>query len=260
MGKLEGKVALITGAASGFGRATSLLFSKEGASIVAFDIIAEGGEETVSMIKAAGGKATFVKGDVSVTEDIKRAVKTTVDTYCKLDIIFNNAGVAGDYVPITELTEEQWDRGLNVNTRGAWLGMKYAIPEMLKQGGGAVINTASISGFAVVPGVPPEYNVSKAATIMLTKTAATQFADKNIRINCVCPGHCYTPIVVKWLHGDEEAKKEVDTRQLIGRMGTAEEIAQAVLFLASDECSSFVTGSALVADGGHTSLARGTVL
>ena len=222
--------------------------------------MAEGGEETVRKIESAGGKATFVKADVSVTEDIKRAVKTALDTYGKLDILFNNAGVAGDYVPITEMTEEQWDRGLNVNTRGVWLGMKYAIPEMLKQGGGVIISTASISGFTVVPGVPPEYNVSKAATIMLTKTAAAQFADKNIRINCICPGHCLTPMVVNWLHGDQEAKKEVDGRQLIGRMGTVDEIAQAALFLASDECSSFITGEALVADGGHTVLARGTIV
>jgi NAD(P)-dependent dehydrogenase (short-subunit alcohol dehydrogenase family) len=260
MDRLEGKVALITGAASGFGRAASLLFSKEGASIVVVDIVARGGEETVKKIESDGGKATYFKADVSVTEDVKGMIKAAVNTYGKLDILFNNAGVAGDYVPITEMTEGQWDRGLNVNTRGVWLGMKYAIPEMLKRGGGVIINTASISGFAVVPGTPPEYNVSKAATIMLTKTAAAQFADKNIRVNCICPGHCLTPIVINWLHGSEEARKEVNGRQLIRRMGTAEEIAQVALFLASDECSSFITGEALVADGGHTILARGTIV
>ncbi len=257
MGKLDNKVALITGAGSGFGRATSTLFSKEGAKVVVVDWVAEGGEETVRMIKGAGGEAIFVNADISKTEDVKNMIKTAVDTYGKLDILYNNAGVAGQAVPVTEMTEEQWNKGININLKGAWLGMKYAIPEMLKQGGGVIISTASIAGIVMVPDTPPEYNVSKAGLIMLTKTAAINFADKNIRVNCICPGHCLTPMVVKWLKGNKEAINEVNQRQPIGRMGKIEEIAQAALFLASDESSSFMTGAALVVDGGHSIAARG---
>lgn len=260
MGRLDGKVAIVTGAASGFGRATAILFGTEGAKVVVCDYVAEGGEKTAKMIKGAGGEAIFVHADVSKTEDVKKMVKTAVDNYGRLDILFNNAGVGGQAVPLTEVTEEQWDRGININLKGVWLGMKYAIPEMLKSGGGAIINTASTSGILAMPDVSVEYNVSKSGIIMLTKTAAAEFATKNIRVNCICPAHCVTPMVDKTLSGNEKARKEFSERQPLGRMGTAEEVAQAVLFLASEECSSFITGIALPVDGGYTAMGRGNLV
>jgi NAD(P)-dependent dehydrogenase (short-subunit alcohol dehydrogenase family) len=260
MGKLDNRVAIITGAASGFGRAAALLFAKEGAKVVVADYAAEAGKEVVGKIEDNGGEAIFVKADISKREDIKRMVKAAIDNYGRLDILFNNAGVCGKAVPLTEVTEEQWDTGINTNLKGAWLGMKYAIPEMLKSGGGTIINTASTAGIQAMPDVPVEYNVSKSGMIMLTKTAAAEFATENIRVNCICPAHCVTPMVEKALAGNEAAVEEFSQRQPIGRMGTAEEVAQAVLFLAARECSSFITGIALPVDGGYTAVGRGNLI
>ena len=225
MGKLDDKVAIITGAASGFGRATAILFGKEGARVVVADLVPEGGEETVKKIKDNGGEAIFVDADVSRIEDVKKMVKVAVDNYGRLDILFNNAGVCGKAVPLTE--------------------------------GGVIINTASTAGILATPDVPVEYNVSKAGMIMLAKTAAAEFATKNIRVNCICPAHCVTPMLDKALAGNEKATEEFSQRQPVGRMGTMEEVAQAALFLASDECSSFITGIALPVDGGYTAIGRG---
>ena len=258
MGRLEGKVALITGAGSGFGRATAILFVKEGAKVVVADYVAEGGEETVRMIKEAGGEAIFVNADVSKTEDVKRMIKTTVDNYGKLDILYNNAGVAGQGVLVTEITEEYWNRAISIKLTGTWLGMKYAIPEMLRRGGGVIVSTSSIGGLMALPNTPADYSAPMAGVIELTRVAAFEFADKNIRVNCICPGHCRTPLIDNVLGDNKEAYKELDQRQPIGRMGTAEEIAQTALFLADNESSSFITGQALVVDGGHTIAARGT--
>ena len=260
MGRLDNKVAIITGAASGFGRATALLFAKEGAKVIVADCFAEGGKETVRKIEDGGGDAVFVKADISKSKDIKRMIGAAIDNYGRLDILFNNAGVCGKAVPLTEVTEGQWDIGMNTNLRGAWLGMKYAIPEMLKSGGGAIISTASTAGIQAMPDVPVEYTVSKAGMIMLTKAAAAEFATKNIRVNCICPAHCVTPMVDKALSGNERAREEFSERQPLGRMGTAEEVAQAVLFLASEECSSYITGIALPVDGGYTAVGRGNLV
>lgn len=258
MGKLDSKVALITGAGSGFGRATAMLFVEEGAKVVVVDCAAAAGEETVRMIKAAGGEAIFVNADVSKTDDVKRMISTTTGTYGKLDILFSNAGVCGSYAPLTKMAEEQWDKTLSIDLKGVWLGMKYGIPVMLGSGGGVVINMASMSGFTVAAGIPADYNVAKAGVIMLTKTAAAEFAPK-IRVNCICPGHCLTPQMEQWVHGDKKALEQASRMSLMGRLGKAEEIAQAALFLASDESSSYITGEALVIDGGHTVVARGEV-
>jgi len=256
MGRLEGKVALITGAGSGFGRAASLLFAKEGARVVAVDWAAEGGKETVSTIEDSGVEAAFVQADVSKTEDVKRMVEAAVERFGRLDILFNNAGVGGTRGNVTDISEEGWDRSMSIKLRGSWLGMKYGIPEMLKTGGGAVITTSSVSGLIAAPGGAADYNVAMAAVIMLTKTAAVEFADKNIRVNCICPGYSATPM----LEGAIANKKlfaELNSRQPMNRLGTADEIAQAALFLADDESSSFITGQALVVDGGQTAYGRG---
>lgn len=259
MGRLDGKVALITGAGSGFGRATSLLFSEEGANIIVADWVAEGGEETVRMIRNAGGDAVFVLADVSKAEDVKNMIKVAVDTYGKLDILYNNAGVGGAKGNVTEMTEEGWDRGINIKLRGTWLGMKYGIPEMLKQGGGVVISTSSVSGLVAAPGVSADYNVAMAAVIMLTKTAAVEFAGNNIRVNCICPGYSATPLLQRAM-ADERLLAELSRRQPMNRIGKAEETAQAALFLADDKASSFITGQALIVDGGQTAYGRGTQL
>jgi NAD(P)-dependent dehydrogenase (short-subunit alcohol dehydrogenase family) len=255
--KLAGKVAVVTGGASGFGRTTATLFSREGAKVVVCDCNVAGGQETVQMITDDGGQAVFVAVDVSRPADCERMIETAVDTYGRLDILFNNAGISGKSVPVTDVTEEQWDKVLGVNLKGAWLGTKYGIPAMLKSGGGTIINLASTAGITVMPDVPVEYNVSKAGMIMLTKTTAAEFATKGIRANCICPAHCTTPMVNKIVSDDEVARVEWSQRQPMGRMGTMEEVAETALFLACEECSSYITGAVLPVDGGYTAVGRG---
>jgi len=255
MGKLDEKVAIITGASSGIGRATALLFAREGAKVVVADNVVSGGEETVSMIREAGGEACFIKTDVSIELDIKGMIEVALDDYGKLDILFNNAGIAEKPAPTHETQVADWDRVISINLKGVFLGMKYAIPEMLKGGGGVIINTASLAG---VKGVPyqPAYNASKAGVIQLTKTAALEYAAQNIRVNCILPGVIWTPMVETRAKdnagGDaEEGKKLFIARGLspAGRLGEPEEVAQAALFLACDD-SSFINGVSLPLDSG----------
>jgi len=242
MGKLNGKVALITGAGSGIGRATALLFAQEGAKVSVADCVPEGGKQTVKMIKEAGGEVMFIQADVSKVADVQRMVKITADTYGRIDILFNNAGILGIGAPTADLPEEAWDSVLNVDLKGVFLGMKYAIPVMLNQGGGVIINTSSSQGIAVTPNMAA-YNVAKAGVIQLTKTTALEYATKNIRVNCICPGAIQTPM-------SEAVIPALRTDFLLqGRMGQPEEIARAALYLASDD-SSYVTGHVLVVDGG----------
>jgi len=244
--KLENKVALITGAASGIGRASALLFAQEGAKVMAVDIDLRGGMETVEMIKSMGGEAIFILADVSKASDMEKAIKSCVERYDKLDILFNNAGVAQD-CSIVDMSEDEWDRVINVNLKGVFLGSKYAIPQMIKQGGGVIINTASTLGLAAEPNCAA-YCASKGGVIALTKALAVECAPFNIRVNCICPGPIATPMILK------EPQQQIDVSYVpLKRLGKPEEIAHAALFLASSE-STYVTGAALIVDGGTTAI------
>ena len=244
---LKGKVAIVTGGASGIGRAAAALFAREGANVVVADYEPTGGQDTVKMIQGEGGEAFFVETDVSKPEDVERMVKETVKTYGRLDILFNNAGV-GETAKATEASLEHWERVLAINLRGVFLGCKYAIPEMIRNGGGSIINNASILaevGFSEATA----YAASKHGIAGLTQTIAIDYAAQGIRANTVCPGFIRTPMVMKGL--DEETRGYIAGLHPLGRMGEPEEVAEAVLFLASDR-SSFVTGTCLFVDGGYT--------
>lgn len=248
-GRVEARVALITGGSSGIGRATALAFAREGAKVVVADYVVEGGERTVKMIKDAGGQAVFVKADVSRAKEVEAMVKKTVETYGRLDCAFNNAGVEGKIANTAECSEENWDRTIAINLTGVWLCMKYEIPEMLKQGGGSIVNTASVAGLVGFVGLPA-YNASKGGVVQLTRTAALEYAKSGIRVNAVCPGVIRTPMVERLLDGSNQYNEATLTAgEPIGRMGKPEEIAEAVVWLCSD-AASFVTGLPMAVDGG----------
>ncbi len=244
---LENKVALVTGGGGGIGRAAALAFTEEGATVVVADVMVEGGEETVRMIKEAGGEALFVKTDVSRAEDVESLIKTAVDTYGRLDCAFNNAGIEGDTGPLQKLSEENWDRVININLKGVWLCMKYEIPQMLKQGSGAIVNTSSIAGLTGQATVA--YGASKHGVVGMTKVAALENATNGIRVNAVCPAAVYTPMVENLMNSDENIKAYIENMQPMGRVGQPEEISQAVVWLCSD-AASFITGHAMPIDGG----------
>ena len=250
--KLADKVAVITGAGSGIGRATALLFAGEGAKIAVADLDSEEGSSTVDLIKDAGGAANLIRTDVSIESDVQKMVESTVDAYAKLDILVNVAGIFIEGNTI-ETTEADWNRVLGVNLNGVFLCMKYCIPEMIKGGGGAVVNIASEAGLVGIAN-QVAYNVSKSGVIALTRSAAIDFADKNIRVNCLCPGRVLTPLVDKVITSSKDPET---TRRLLSedrplkRMGKPEEIAAGILFLASDEIK-YTIGTILSIDGGYT--------
>ncbi len=250
MGSLEGKRALITGGASGIGRATALLFAREGAAVAVADRDEAGGQETVERIRKGGGRAIFVACDVTIEADCRRAVQTTVQELGGLDILFNNAGIIRR-ATVLDLSEEEWDRVMDVNVKGIFLMSKYAIPIMAAGGGGVIINTAS--GWGLKGGRRAvAYCASKAAVVNMTRAMALDHGAQNIRVNCVCPGDTDTPMLrdeARQLGEPEEGFLAEAASRPLQRVGTPEEVAQAVLFLASD-AASFVTGAALVVDGG----------
>lgn len=250
-GRLEGKVALVTGGASGIGRATALAFAREGAKLVIVDMNAEGGQQTVHLITENGGAATFVQADVCKATEVEAMISKTVETYGQLDCAHNNAGIGSrPRVPLHECTEETWDRVLSVNLKGVWLCMKYEIMQMLKQGSGTIVNTASIMGLVGSWSGTAAYNASKHGVVGLTKTAALEYAKAGIRVNAVCPGYIHTPLIEEALTSNPALEAQIVARHPVGRMGRPEEIAEAVVWLCSD-AASFVTGHTMTIDGGY---------
>lgn len=247
-GRVAGKVALITGGGSGIGRATAQVFAREGAKVVVADVVVEGGEETVRLITAAGGEATFVKADVAQTADVEAMVKKAVDTYGRLDCAFNNAGIEGVIQPTVEYGEAHWDRVLAINLKGVWLCMKYELQQMLKQGSGAIVNTASVAGLVGLPGFSA-YVAAKHGVNGLTKTAALEYAKAGIRVNAVCPGVIHTPMLERAMRSTPGAEEQYVAMEPIGRMAAPEEVGEAVVWLCSD-AASFVTGLPMAVDGG----------
>ncbi len=253
--RLKDKVALITGAASGIGRATALLFGQEDAKVMCADVNGDGGERVARQIADTGGEAASVTVDVAQEEDVQRMVRETVERWGRLDILFNNAGI-GFGLPVTQVSEEDWDRLIDINLKGVFLGCKHAIPEMVKQGGGAIVNTASDAGLRGTAWLST-YCASKGGVVLLTKSLAVEWAQQGVRVNCVCPGVIRTPILDPFIERGQEltgGSRDAVWERLaqahpVGRVGEPEEVARAVLFLASDEAS-FVTGVALPVDGG----------
>ncbi len=249
MGSMKGKVALVTGAGAGIGRATALAFAREGASVVVSDVVVDSGEETVKMISKSGGEAIFIKTDVSKSADVEAMINKTMETYGRLDFAANNAGINGPITALADCTEEDWDRVMGINLKGVWLCMKYEIPQMLKTGGGAIVNTASMAGIVGFPAQPP-YVTSKHGVVGLTKTAALDYGNRGIRVNAVCPGVIQTAMVESLLDTIPEIIDSLNKQSPLGRIGQPPEIAEAIVWLCSD-AASFVTGHAMVVDGGY---------
>ena len=251
-GSLAGKVALITGASSGIGRATALAFCREGAKVAIADVSVEGGEETASLVKKAGGEAFFMKTDVSKAAEVEALVAKIEQTYGRLDCAFNNAGIEGAAGNTQNYPEDEFDRTISINLKGVWLCMKYEIPAMLKAGGGAIVNTASTAGLVGYRG-GSAYVASKHGVVGLTKTAALEYARQNIRVNAVCPGAIDTPMMGRLTGHRAERAAKMAASEPVGRMGQPSEIGEVVLWLCSP-AASFVTGLAMAADGGITAM------
>jgi NAD(P)-dependent dehydrogenase (short-subunit alcohol dehydrogenase family) len=248
MNRLSNKVAIVTGSGSGIGKATALLFSREGAKVVVAEYSEESGLAALQVIKNNGGEAFFIRTDVSQPEAVRAMVNAAVERYGRLDTMVSCAGIALNEVSTTQCTEEVFSRIINTNLKGVWLGMKYAIPEMIRVGSGTIVNFASIAALEGYHGLPA-YSASKGGVISISRVAAIEFASENIRVNCVAPGHISTPMFLNaW---DEHGLQQFINMSPQRRLGEPEEVANVVLLLASDE-SSHITGQTIVVDGGIT--------
>jgi len=250
--QLKGKVVIVTGAGSGIGKASAELFAEEGAKVVAVDWNRDNGENTAAAIRDLGHEAVFCYADVSKREDAEAMVRTSVEKYGRLDVLFNNAAVQ-IMATLVDTTEETWDRIHSVNLKGVFLGCKFAIPVMVRTGGGSIINMASILGFVGDPDLAA-YCAAKGGVMNLTRVAALTYGPQGIRVNCICPGDVNTPMVEDYFNkapNPEQLRQEVSSKYALRRIATPKEVAQVAVFLASD-ASSFITGSALVVDGGLT--------
>jgi len=248
MGDLNGKVAIVTGAAKGIGESTAKLFAKEGARVTVSDVDVENGEKVVKTINDNGGEAIFIKSDASKAEDHEELVKKTVDAFGKLDIAVNNAGIGGPLAKTAEYPLEGWEKVINLNLNGVFYGTKFQIAEMLKNGGGSIVNIASILG-QVGTANSPAYVAAKHGVVGLTKTAAIEYAKEGIRVNSVGPGYIKTPLLNVL---DDDTLDMLKGLHPIGRLGKPEEVAEIILWLASDKAS-FVTGNYYAVDGGYLS-------
>lgn len=248
-GRLQDRVALITGGNSGIGRATALLFAQQGAKVIVAARSVERGEETVDLVRRAGGEAVFIKGDVSSPASAEDMVRTGVERFSGLDILMNAAGVAGPFVRTADIDVADWDRVININLRGVFLMSKYAIPAMLKRGKGTIINIGSLAAVTPTPKTAV-YAAAKGGVVQLTKAMAIEYGAKQIRVNCIIPGFIETPMTAPLIPQDQ-ARRDYSDFWPLARLGQPDDIALASLYLASDE-SSFVTGTVLVVDGGCT--------
>ena len=249
-GQLQDKVVIVTGAGSGLGQAAATAVAQQGGKVVVAEINPDSGRQTVAAIEQAGGQATFIKTDIAHGEQVQAMVKHTLQTYGRLDCAYNNAGVDNLHAPLGEFDVNEWDRVLGVNLRGTMLCMRYEIPAMLDNGGGAIVNCASVAGLIGTP-ISPAYTTSKHAVVGLTRSAALDYAMKNIRVNAICPGVVHTPLADAYIKEHPDAEAQVNAQSPMGRMGKPSEIAAAVVWLCSD-ASSYVNGAALAVDGGWT--------
>lgn len=251
MNNMEGKVAIVTGGGSGIGLETAIAFARKGTSVVVADVDEASGRNTVQTIEESGGEALFVKTDVSNAEQVQALVDKTIEQFGRLDYAVNNAGIGGESVPTAEISDEGWQRVIDINLTGVWLCMKREITAMLENGGGAIVNVASILG-KVGFATAAAYVSAKHGVVGLTKTAAVEYATQGIRVNVVCPGFIYTPMLENaGMAEGTEMHQQIASMHPMQRMGTSEEVANMIVWACSDEAS-FVTGSSLMVDGGYT--------